>query len=176
MVPDTDSDEGVAVSLSRFICGGLARVTRALSGFGGGFFIVPLLYALLTTTQGAGGELAHAAMHVAVATSTCVMIFYRADGHAAPAPRQAAGLAPGATATGLHWLGRGARRRCSHVAQRRVSVLRLCRLSGRGHCGPCATRRLSRTVLRCDPSHVRPRRCRHRGGIGMIAAFLGVLS
>ena len=65
----------MGVYLLLFICGVLAGVTRVLFGFGGGFFIVPLLYALLTTMQAAGGGLADAAMHVAVATSTCVMIF-----------------------------------------------------------------------------------------------------
>lgn len=53
-----------------FVCGGFAGVTRVLFGFGGGFIIVPLLYALLTTLRG-GHDVA---MHVAVATSTCVMI------------------------------------------------------------------------------------------------------
>lgn len=53
--------------------GGLSGITTVLFGFGGGFVVVPVLYGVLTS--GAGGSLAEAAaMHVAVATSTCVMI------------------------------------------------------------------------------------------------------
>jgi uncharacterized membrane protein YfcA len=53
--------------------GGLSGITTVLFGFGGGFVVVPVLYGVLIS--GAGGSLAEqAAMHVAVATSTCVMI------------------------------------------------------------------------------------------------------
>ena len=53
--------------------GGLSGMTTVLFGFGGGFVVVPVLYGMLRS--GAGGALAEqAAMHVAVATSTCVMI------------------------------------------------------------------------------------------------------
>ncbi|WP_413495406.1 sulfite exporter TauE/SafE family protein [Morganella psychrotolerans] len=55
------------------ICGCIVGSTTVLFGFGGGFFIVPLLYALLTT--GIDSRTGDAAMHIAVATSTCVMIF-----------------------------------------------------------------------------------------------------
>jgi len=59
-----------------FVCGSLAGVTTVLFGFGGGFVVVPLLYAVLTATAGsATGAATDAAMHIAVATSTCVMIF-----------------------------------------------------------------------------------------------------
>lgn len=53
--------------------GGVSGITTVLFGFGGGFVVVPVLYGVLIS--GAGGALAEqAAMHVAVATSTCVMI------------------------------------------------------------------------------------------------------
>jgi uncharacterized membrane protein YfcA len=53
--------------------GGLSGMTTVLFGFGGGFVVVPVLYGVLKS--GAGGALAEqAAMHIAVATSTCVMI------------------------------------------------------------------------------------------------------
>ncbi len=53
--------------------GGFSGVTTVLFGFGGGFVVVPVLYGVLIS--GTGGALAEqAAMHVAVATSTCVMI------------------------------------------------------------------------------------------------------
>lgn len=53
--------------------GGLSGITTVLFGFGGGFVVVPVLYGVLKS--GAGGALAEqAAMHIAVATSTCVMI------------------------------------------------------------------------------------------------------
>jgi uncharacterized membrane protein YfcA len=55
------------------VFGGLSGVTTVLFGFGGGFVVVPVLYAVLKS--GAAGALAEqAAMHVAIATSTCVMI------------------------------------------------------------------------------------------------------
>lgn len=52
-----------------------AGVTTLLFGFGGGFFAVPLLYALLLTSHGAGTAVAEHAMQIAVATSATVMIF-----------------------------------------------------------------------------------------------------
>ncbi|WP_312452251.1 sulfite exporter TauE/SafE family protein [Comamonas sp.] len=55
--------------------GVLAGVTTVLFGFGGGFVVVPLLYAVLLGVYGADSEMGRAAMHIAVATSTCVMIF-----------------------------------------------------------------------------------------------------
>lgn len=55
--------------------GALAGVTTVLFGFGGGFVVVPLMYAMLMATYGADTAVGHAAMHVAVATSTCVMVF-----------------------------------------------------------------------------------------------------
>lgn len=54
--------------------GFLAGITTLLFGFGGGFIIVPLLYRTLLTLYGADSPIGHAAMHIAVATSTCVMI------------------------------------------------------------------------------------------------------
>jgi len=63
----------VSVFLLLFACGCLVGSTTVLFGFGGGFFIVPLLYALLTAT--ADNHIVAAAMHIAVATSTSVMIF-----------------------------------------------------------------------------------------------------
>lgn len=55
------------------VFGSFSGVTTVLFGFGGGFVVVPVLFGVLLS--GAGGALAEqAAMHVAVATSTCVMI------------------------------------------------------------------------------------------------------
>lgn len=55
--------------------GVLAGVTTVLFGFGGGFVVVPVLYAVLVGVYGADSALGLAAMHIAVATSTCVMVF-----------------------------------------------------------------------------------------------------
>ncbi|MBV8250460.1 MAG: sulfite exporter TauE/SafE family protein [Comamonas sp.] len=55
--------------------GVLAGVTTVLFGFGGGFVVVPVLYSVLVGSYGADSEVGRAAMHIAVATSTCVMIF-----------------------------------------------------------------------------------------------------
>lgn len=52
-----------------------AGVTTLLFGFGGGFFAVPLLYALLLTRHAAGSPVALHAMQIAVATSAMLMIF-----------------------------------------------------------------------------------------------------
>ncbi|NWA26003.1 sulfite exporter TauE/SafE family protein [Pseudomonas gingeri] len=52
--------------------GGLAGVTTVLFGFGGGFVVVPLLYWTLSGSP--DPVISAAAMQIAVATSTCVMI------------------------------------------------------------------------------------------------------
>jgi hypothetical protein len=57
------------------VCGCFAGVTTVLFGFGGGFIVVPLLYWLVPLMSDVGSEAAHSAMQIAVATSTCVMIF-----------------------------------------------------------------------------------------------------
>ena len=54
--------------------GVLSGVTTVLFGFGGGFVAVPVLYAALRAGHAADDPAALAAMHIAVATSTCVMI------------------------------------------------------------------------------------------------------
>ncbi|GGK24974.1 hypothetical protein SAMN04490189_3919 [Pseudomonas koreensis] len=58
--------------LTLFGC--LTGITAVLFGFGGGFVVVPLLYRMLTASHGADGLIGQSAMHIAVATSTCVMI------------------------------------------------------------------------------------------------------
>ncbi|MEQ4626961.1 sulfite exporter TauE/SafE family protein [Providencia manganoxydans] len=55
--------------------GFLSGITTALFGFGGGFITVPLLYALISLVWGPQSEANDVAMQIAVATSTCVMIF-----------------------------------------------------------------------------------------------------
>lgn len=55
--------------------GVVAGVTTVLFGFGGGFVVVPVLYSVLLAVHGAHSAIGQAAMHIAVATSTCVMIF-----------------------------------------------------------------------------------------------------
>ncbi|CAB3691982.1 MAG: sulfite exporter TauE/SafE family protein [Achromobacter pulmonis] len=60
------------VTLALF--GALSGVTTVLFGFGGGFVVVPVLYGVLRATHGADDPIGQAAMHIAVATSTCVMI------------------------------------------------------------------------------------------------------
>lgn len=55
--------------------GFISGITTALFGFGGGFITVPLLYALITLVWGPESEASAVAMQIAVATSTCVMIF-----------------------------------------------------------------------------------------------------
>lgn len=57
------------------LCGGLAGVTTVLFGFGGGFVVVPLLYTLLMAVHGLDSGIGQAAMHIAVATSTALMVF-----------------------------------------------------------------------------------------------------
>ena len=54
--------------------GCMTGVTAVLFGFGGGFVVVPLLYRMLTANHGADDLVGQSAMHIAVATSTCVMI------------------------------------------------------------------------------------------------------
>ncbi|MFJ2486957.1 sulfite exporter TauE/SafE family protein [Pseudomonas sp. NPDC087639] len=58
--------------LTLFGC--LTGITAVLFGFGGGFVVVPLLYRMLTASHGADDPISQSAMHIAVATSTCVMI------------------------------------------------------------------------------------------------------
>nr|WP_269438809.1 sulfite exporter TauE/SafE family protein [Halomonas sp. IOP_6] len=57
------------------LCGGLAGVTTVLFGFGGWFVVVPLLYTLLMAVHGLNSGIGQAAMHIAVATSTALMVF-----------------------------------------------------------------------------------------------------
>lgn len=58
--------------LTLFGC--MTGVTAVLFGFGGGFVVVPLLYRMLMASHGADDPISQSAMHIAVATSTCVMI------------------------------------------------------------------------------------------------------
>nr|WP_255698635.1 sulfite exporter TauE/SafE family protein [Halomonas desiderata] len=58
-----------------FLCGGVAGVTTVLFGFGGGFVVVPLMYTLLISVHESDSAAGLAAMHIAVATSTALMIF-----------------------------------------------------------------------------------------------------
>ncbi|VVO42127.1 sulfite exporter TauE/SafE family protein [Pseudomonas fluorescens] len=58
--------------LALFGC--MTGVTAVLFGFGGGFVVVPLLYRMLMASHGADDPIGQSAMHIAVATSTCVMI------------------------------------------------------------------------------------------------------
>lgn len=55
-------------------CGAASGLTTVLFGFGGGFVVVPLLYHMLKTAYGEHHLIGQSAMHIAVATSTCVMI------------------------------------------------------------------------------------------------------
>lgn len=57
------------------LCGGVAGVTTVLFGFGGGFVVVPLMYTFLITVHGPASPAGLAAMHIAVATSTTLMVF-----------------------------------------------------------------------------------------------------
>ncbi|POA21034.1 permease [Pseudomonas sp. FW300-N1A1] len=56
------------------IFGCMTGVTAVLFGFGGGFVVVPLLYRMLMFNHDAADPVSQSAMHIAVATSTCVMI------------------------------------------------------------------------------------------------------
>jgi len=58
--------------LTLFGC--MTGITAVLFGFGGGFVVVPLLYRMLMASHGADDPIGQSAMHIAVATSTCVMI------------------------------------------------------------------------------------------------------
>ncbi|MFJ2686314.1 sulfite exporter TauE/SafE family protein [Pseudomonas sp. NPDC087342] len=58
--------------LTLFGC--MTGVTAVLFGFGGGFVVVPLLYRMLMVSHGGDDPIGQSAMHIAVATSTCVMI------------------------------------------------------------------------------------------------------
>ncbi|MBC3776170.1 sulfite exporter TauE/SafE family protein [Pseudomonas sp. SWRI99] len=57
--------------LTLFGC--LTGISAVLFGFGGGFVVVPLLYQMLTASHAVNDPIAQSAMHIAVATSTCVM-------------------------------------------------------------------------------------------------------
>lgn len=65
----------LVVVLLLCLFGFISGITTALFGFGGGFITVPLLYALITLVWGPQNEANDVAMQIAVATSTCVMIF-----------------------------------------------------------------------------------------------------
>ncbi|OLF52644.1 sulfite exporter TauE/SafE family protein [Pseudomonas chlororaphis] len=54
--------------------GCMSGISAVLFGFGGGFVVVPLLYHMLLGGHGADPASGQSAMHIAVATSTCVMI------------------------------------------------------------------------------------------------------
>lgn len=54
--------------------GFLTGITAVLFGFGGGFVIVPLLYVMLNAVYGPDSIWGQHAIHIGVATSTCVMI------------------------------------------------------------------------------------------------------
>lgn len=58
--------------------GGISGVTTILFGFGGGFVVVPVLYGVLSAMHGTNlgviDPIGQSAMHIAVATSTCVMV------------------------------------------------------------------------------------------------------
>lgn len=58
--------------LTLFGC--MTGVTAVLFGFGGGFVVVPLLYRMLMAHHSVDDPMGQSAMHIAVATSTCVMI------------------------------------------------------------------------------------------------------
>jgi uncharacterized membrane protein YfcA len=66
---------GIAVYLALLLFGCLAGATTVMFGFGGGFVVVPLMYAMVMAAHGPDTAVGHAAMHIAVATSTCVMVF-----------------------------------------------------------------------------------------------------
>lgn len=55
--------------------GVLAGCTTVLFGFGGGFVAVPVLYSVLLAAHGPDSAIGQAAMHIAMASSTCAMIF-----------------------------------------------------------------------------------------------------
>jgi uncharacterized protein len=52
----------------------LSGATAVLFGFGGGFLMVPLLFAMNSSRYGSDTLLGKESIHIAVATSTCVMI------------------------------------------------------------------------------------------------------
>ncbi|ATA53465.1 permease [Variovorax boronicumulans] len=65
----------VSLYVMLVVCGCLTGVTTVLFGFGGGFVVVPLLYQLLSQLNAADSAVGQSAMQIAVATSTCVMVF-----------------------------------------------------------------------------------------------------
>ncbi len=156
------------------VFGCLAGVTTVLFGFGGGFVVVPLLYKLLTLTHPPGSPAAMAAMQIAVATSTCVMIFgaalatrrhQRAGNIEWPRVRPllgpiAAGAAAGAAAATLV---EGDSLRWAFAAYLALTIL------------DCVLRPgfLARPAVTAKPSGAASN-ATLGVGIGLIAAFLGV--
>lgn len=67
--------EDTYVELLLCLFGFISGITTALFGFGGGFITVPLLYTLIILVWGPRSNAGEVAMQIAVATSTCVMIF-----------------------------------------------------------------------------------------------------
>ena len=65
----------VSLYLLLAVCGCATGVTTVLFDFGGGFVVVPLLYRLLSTPNAPDSAVGQSAMQIAVATSTCVMVF-----------------------------------------------------------------------------------------------------
>ena len=156
------------------LSGAVAGVTTVLFGFGGGFVVVPLLYAMLTLTHGADSAVGQAAMHIAVATSTCVMIFgaslstwrhHRARNVDWRQARQLGGyIGLGAIcgATAAVWLS-GDWVRWAFVAYLGATILDSTLRPGFLHGSPAQARTLSR-----------PATAAIGVGIGTIASFLGV--
>ncbi|OCX25515.1 sulfite exporter TauE/SafE family protein [Pseudomonas graminis] len=54
--------------------GCFAGITTVMFGFGGGFVIVPVIYHVISATHPVNSAANQSAMHIAVATSTCVMV------------------------------------------------------------------------------------------------------
>jgi uncharacterized membrane protein YfcA len=156
------------------LCGGLAGVTTVLFGFGGGFVVVPLLYTMLTMTHAAGSAVAQAAMQIAVATSSCVMIFgasmatwrhHRAGNVDWPRIRaMGAYIAVGAVvgAAAASWLN-GDWVRWAFVAYLAVTIVDSTLRPGFMHAGPGTARPMTAGATAAIGI-----------GIGAIAAFLGV--
>lgn len=155
-------------------CACFAGATTVLFGFGGGFIVVPLLYRSLRALDGAHGIVGQHAMRIAVATSTCVMIFSalfamlrhrRAGGMDwRPAWPLLPGIACGAAAGALAATrASGAGLRWAFVAYLGATLLD-CVVRPGFLARPAASAR--------PPSHVTSALL--GGAIGAIAAFLGV--
>ena len=156
------------------VCGGLAGVTTVLFGFGGGFVVVPLLYTMLTMTHDAGSPVAQAATQIAVATSSCVMIFgasmatvrhHRAGNVDWPQARAMGGyIACGAIvgAAAASWLS-GDWVRWAFVAYLAVTIVDSALRPGFMHARPPAAQPMTAASTAAVGL-----------GIGTIAAFLGV--